>query len=101
MFQDARAFVRALAGGGEPAAADAPAHAVPVLEGGFDHIVMNLPASAVLFLGERARTLRLLRLLCAQLGPDVFLLSQTHSRARSPVPTGVAAACQWCTATRS
>jgi tRNA G37 N-methylase Trm5 len=56
MFQDARAFVRALAGGGEPAAADTPAHAVPVLEGGFDHIVMNLPASAVLFLGESART---------------------------------------------
>ncbi len=48
--QDARAFVRALAGAGSPAV-DADGTTVPVPPQGFDHIVMNLPASAIQFLG--------------------------------------------------
>ena len=52
-MQDARAFVRALAGGDASPAGTEPA--VPVLPGGFDHIVMNLPASAIQFLGAQCR----------------------------------------------
>lgn len=43
--QDARVFLRALAG------EDASLAPVSALECGFDHVVMNLPASAVQFLG--------------------------------------------------
>jgi hypothetical protein len=52
--QDARTFVRALAGAAADADDGAGAQSVCAPEHGFDHIVMNLPASAIQFLGAAA-----------------------------------------------
>ena len=77
--QDARALLKALAGCSVPC--PTPGHeAVVAAPSGFDHVIMNLPASAVQFLG--AATLRctaLISILLCQISADAFAGTFTAS----------------------